>query len=204
MAPPAAKRPRAGARAGTDGAPSAAECATLVQRLSKESAHALLAELMASSTEAHSAVTAEVARHDAEPVDLSHYSHEASAIVCSLDGLRESQKYARTGDVASKLTKLVDECMETLSSTHAFEAMVNIMAVVSSEAEGEVRNGVLGCGGLDREIAGELTSLVEDMSAEQKASISDAVEDLESVVEELKDDGCGDGLAHVVQQIRGN
>lgn len=198
--PTSAKR----ARSGEAGAPTAAECAKMVNRLSKEAAHALLAQLMVSSTEARAAVEAKVAGRDAEPVDLRAYSCEASDIVGSLDGLRPSQQFTRCGEVRDRLIRLVDECKEKLSTTQAFAAMVAIMGVVESEAEGEVRKGVLSCGGIDDEIARELKSLAQDMSSGEKASISDVVEDLECLVEVLDEYACGGGLKEVVTQMQGN
>lgn len=224
--PPAAKRARSVARGAARGggrgsrgrsgggrgrgrgggasarAPTAAECERLAQRLPTESAHVLLAQLMASSAEAHAAVQAEVARRDAEPVDLGVYQRKASDIIYSLEGMRDSQKFMRCGELQDKLLELVDECTERLSSTQAFAALVAIMETVESGAEGEVRNGVLGCGGIDGDIAKALESLAEDMSPAEKASVSDDVDDLEGVVEALDDFGCGYGLKAVVEQMR--
>lgn len=201
MATPA-KRARQ-AEAGTGGAPSAAECAKMVKRLSMESAHAVLTKLMAVSTEAVVAVEAELAQRDVEPVDLSYYADETSDILHSLDGLRESQKFNLAGELYTKLISLVQECRQKLSDTRAFEAIVKIMQVVEDEAEGEIRQQMIGCGGLDSHIGLELAELVGDMSAGEKASISDAVEDLHGVVVALEPDACGQKLAEVVEKIRG-
>ncbi len=201
MAPPA-KRARH-AEASTGDAPSAAECDKMVKRLSVESAHAVLTKLMAVSTEAVAAVEAELAQGDTQPVNLSYYASETSDIVHSLDGLRESQKFNLSGDLYEKLTSLVEECEQKLSDTHAFEAIVKIMQVVEYEAEGEIRKRMIGCGGLDYYIGHALAKLVEDMSAEEKASISNAVEDLHGVVVALEPDACGQELAEVVEKIRG-
>lgn len=200
---PTAKRARSGA-GGSDEALTPAECDKLVKRLSKETAHALLIKFVASSPELRAAVEAEVGRRDEEPVDLTAYSSEASEIICSLDRLRPSQQFTRCGEVYEKLTNLVDECKEKLSSSNAFSAIVAIMDVVQSEAEGEVRKGVLTCDGIELHVAHELKRLVEDMSSEEKASISDAVEDLESVVEALEPYALGGDLKKVVAQVRGN
>eukprot|EP00752_Nemacystus_decipiens_P010784 g9593.t1 len=222
--PPAAKRARSGARGGARGSgrgarggrgrgrgagasargPTAAECDRLAQRLPTESAHALLAQLMASSAEAHAMVEAEVARHEAEPVDLRVYQRKASDILYSLEGLRPSQVFMHCDEVKDRLAKLVEESTKKLSSTKAFAALVAIMETVESGAEGEVRNGVLGCGGIDGDIATALMSLAEDMSPAEKTSVSGDVDDLEHVVEALDDFGCGYGLKEVVEQMRGD
>ncbi|CAM9987536.1 unnamed protein product [Pylaiella littoralis] len=212
MAPPA-KRARgsggsgSGSGSGSSGssrASSVADREKLVKRLSKESAHALLMELMATSTKAHTAVESEVALIDTEPVNLGAYSNRASDILCSLYSLRASQQFMRCGEVSQKLTELLDDCKERLSSTNAFKAMVSVMSTIHSEAEGEVRKGLLGCGGIDGHVAEELECLAEDMSAGEKASVSDAVVELEAVANALEDYGCGYDLAKVVNQIRGN
>lgn len=176
----------------------------MVQRLPKETAHALLAQLMVSTTEAHTAVKDEVARRDAEPVDLRAWQRKANDIIYSLEGMRDSQIFMHCGELQDRLIELVGECTEELSSTQAFSALVAIMEAVEAGAEGEVRNGVLGCGGIDRDIARELESLTEDMSSEEKASVSEDVDDLERVVEALDDFGCGYGLKEVVTQMRDN
>lgn len=217
--PPAAQRARSVARGGARGrgcgrgrgagasvrapAPTVTECERLAQRLPMESLHALLAQLMASSAEAHAAVEAEVARRDAAPVDLSVYQRMASDIIYSLEGMRDSQKFMRCGELQDRLLELVNECTEELSCTQAFAALVAIMETVEAEAEGEVRNGVLGCGGIDGDIADALERLAEDMSSAEKASVSGDVDDLERVVEALDDFGCGYGLKEVVTQMRG-
>eukprot|EP00903_Cladosiphon_okamuranus_P021492 g19758.t1 len=139
--PPTAKRARSGAE-GSDQAVTPDECDKLVKRLSKETAHALLARFMVSSAEVRAAVEAEVGRRVVEPVELRLYWSEASEIVCSLDRLRPSQQFNRCHEVYEKLMNLVDECKEKLSSGNAFAAIVAIMDVVHSEAEGEVRKGV--------------------------------------------------------------
>eukprot|EP00752_Nemacystus_decipiens_P010783 g9592.t1 len=201
--PPAAKRARSGA-GGSDQALTPAECDKLVERLSKETAHALLAKFVASSPEVRAAVEVEIDRRDAEAVDLSVYSREAREVVCSLDRLRPSQQFTRSGEVYEKLVNLVVECKEMLSSCNAISAIVAIMETVESEAEGEVRKGVLGCGGIESKVASELKRLADDMSSEEKASISDAVEDLHGVVEALEPYGLGDDLKEVVTLVRGN
>lgn len=200
---PAPKRARSGA-GDSDQALTPAECDKLVKRLSKETAHALLAKFVASSPGVRAAVEAEVDRRDVKPVDLRSYSLEASEIVHSLDGLRDSQQYERCGTVLDRLSELVDECKEQLSSTNAFAALVAIMDVVQSEAYGEVRKGVLMCGGIESNVASELKKLAADLSSEEKASISDAVENLEGVVEALEPDCLGDDLKQVVTLVRGN
>ena len=78
------------------------------------------------------------------------------------------------------------------------------MEGVESAAEGEIRNAVHGCGGIDQDIARELAEVVAEMSAEQKASVEGAIDDLERVVETLSDGGSGYELADVVKKIRGN
>ena len=211
MAPPAKRKRRAGAGAGGASSaagrrrsPSAAECTKMAGRLSTESAQALLAKLMATSHEALDAVKAEIAERDAEPVDLRHYAAETSEIMYSLDGLRDSQKYMRAGELLDRLTTLVEECRRELSVTQAFEAIATIMEGVESAAEGEIRNAVLGCGGIDGYIAKQLAALVAEMSAEQKASVDGAIDDLERVVERLSDEGSGYDLIDVVKNIRDN
>lgn len=157
-----------------------------VKRLSKETAQALLARFVGSSAEVCAAVEAEVACHDVEPVDVSAVSRKASTIVTSLDGLPASQQFEPSCVVQGRLRELVDECKEKLSSTGAFVALVAIMDVVQSEEEGEVRKEVLSCGVFDGANAEELRSLAEDMPSEEKASISDVVDDFEGVVDALE------------------
>lgn len=202
MAPPAKRARHAGS--GTGRAPSSAECAKMVERLSMESAHAVLKRLMATSTEVLDAVEAELAQRDAKLVDLRHYADQTSEILYSLNGLRDSQVYNLAGDVYVKLTKLVEECKQTLSNTQAFQAMVKIVEVVEQEAERELRKRLISCGGIDEDIARELTKLVEDMSAEEKTSVENSVEDLDGVVSALEPYSCGQELAEVVKKIRGS
>lgn len=89
---------------------------------------------------------------------------------------------------------------EELSTTDAFAALVAILEVVHSEAEGEVRKGVVG--NFDYQVAGQLDTLIENMSFEQKESMSDAVDGLESVAED--EYCCGQGFTTIVMQMRGD
>lgn len=200
MAPPAKRARHVGDVNG--GAPSTAECAKMVKRLSTESAHAVLTKLMAISAEAIIAVESELAERDAEPVDEFLYARKTSEIFSLGDGLRESQK--PIGKIQGKLTELLQECKQRLSVTQAFQAMVTIVGCVESEAYGEVRKWVIGDGGIDQAIAEELTELVEEMSAEQRSSIGDAVKDLDRTVKVLNEYGAGDELADVVEMVQGN
>lgn len=104
--PPAAKRARS-----DDGAATVAEWSKKVKCLSKETSHALLAGLMTSLPVVREIVEAEIAK--VEPVDLRVYSSRASSIVSSLDGLRASQQYQRSGEVLERLVELVDTCKVT-------------------------------------------------------------------------------------------
>lgn len=99
----------------------------------------------------------------------------------------------------------MDKCTAELSGTQAFAALVAIVETVAFGAEGKVRNRALGCGGIDVDIARALEGLAEDMSAAEKASVSDDVDDLERVVKALDDWRCvGYGLKEVVTQMRGD
>lgn len=134
---------------------------------------------------------------------MKPYSLEASEIVHSLDGLRDSQQYERCGTVRDGLSRLVVECKENLSSPNAFAALVEIMDVVQCETDGEVRKGVLcGYGSIDGHIADELEELARDLSSEEKASISGAIEKLGCVVEALRPECFGDELREVLELVR--
>ena len=209
--PPAKRKRHAGAgtrgasSAGARSAPSAAACTKLAKRLPMASAHAILATLMATSTEALDAVKAEVARRDAETVNLRYYANETYSIIYSLEGVENRrEQYTRAGDLRDQLIRLVEECRQQLSVTQAFEAIAKIMECIEAGAEGEVRKRVLGCGGIDQDIAQELAELVEEMSEEQKASVGGAVDRLDAVVEGLSRWCSGSELSEVVKTIRGD
>lgn len=176
----------------------------MVQRLSGDDARAILADLVASSPEALASVQAELKRQDEEPLDLNEYASKASKIVWSLDGLRPSQVYGRSGEVSEKLEAFIDECKQRLSTVQAFQAIVAIIESVEGNAEGEIRSGLFGCGGIDNHAAEVLSDLVEEMSGEDKEEVDDDVGDLEGVVKALEDWGSGFGLAEVVKEVRGD
>lgn len=77
------------------------------------------------------------------------------------------------------------------------------MDVVQCKTDGEVRKGVLcGYGSIDGHIADELEELARDLSSEEKASISGAIEKLGCVVEALRPECFGDELREVLELVR--
>lgn len=111
----------------------------------------------------------------------------------------------RCAELKDDLTELMDKCKEELPSAKAFAAIVAIMETIESGAdEREVRNGVLGCGGIESEIAEKLKGLAEDMSSEEKASVGDDVDKLERVIVALENYMGGEYLKEVVTEMRGN
>jgi hypothetical protein len=180
----------AGKQAAAEPAPSIAEARTMLSHLTHDSREAMLRQLIRDSADARTAVSCQMARVRAMPVDLDHFVEKTRNAMDCGDECRPSRLPVH--DIERKVAKVIREAvrLKYVSLLHSFRALAAIAGVVSG-AEGELRKWLLGCGNDDTmsAIATAMCQVVDEMGDTDRSALSADIEDLKKFSSHLEDYG---------------